>query len=167
MSIAQKHKTVYDFTAAIPDGSLVSLSDYAGQVLLIVNTASACGFAPQLRELQKLYALYKERGFTILAFPSNDFGKQEPLSGENILHVCQSKFQVTFPVFDKIRVKGDMAHPLYTYLSHKEENGRVNMSPKWNFHKYLIDRNGRVVDYFLSLTKPMSAPVVKAIEKLL
>lgn len=167
MTIAQQYKTVYDFTAAKTDGTLVSLNDYAGQVLLIVNTASECGFAPQLRELQKLYTLYKDKGFNILAFPSNDFGKQEPLTGEEIQHICQSKFQVTFPVFDKIRVKGELAHPLYTYLSHKEENGRINMSPKWNFHKYLVGRNGRVIDYFLSLTRPTSSAVVKAIEKAL
>jgi glutathione peroxidase len=167
-TLVQAEKSnVYQFTVKDLSGHEVSLNEYKGKVLLIVNTASECGFTPQYRELEDLYKTYRDRGFEILAFPSNDFGGQEPLEGEAIARFCENKYNVTFPIFEKIKVKGEFAHPLFKYLSDKKQNGKVGSSPKWNFHKYLVDRNGRVVDYYLSITNPTSSKVKKAIEKLL
>jgi glutathione peroxidase len=140
---------------------------YKGKVLLIVNTASECGFTPQYEDLEAVYQLYKNKGFEVLAFPSNDFGGQEPLNGNEIQQFCSVKFHTTFPIFDKIHVKGKNANPLYSFLSNKSQNGNVNIAPKWNFQKYLIDKNGHVIDYYLSTTSPTSAKVKKAIEALL
>ncbi|MFN4083062.1 MAG: glutathione peroxidase [Bacteroidia bacterium] len=159
--------TIYDIKVKDLAGNEISLDAYKGKVLLIVNTASECGFTPQYRDLEILYKTYKDRGFEVLAFPSNDFGGQEPLMGEEIQHFCSEKYKTTFPVFDKVKVKGEFAHPLFKYLSDKKQNGKISTSPKWNFHKYLIDKNGRVVDYYLSITSPTSSRITKAIEKLL
>lgn len=145
----------------------IALSDYIGKVLLIVNTASACGFTPQYKLLEELYQKYKDQGLEILAFPSNDFGGQEPLANEEIQEFCSINFKVSFPVFQKIQVKGPNAHPLYQFLSKKELNGVKSMSPKWNFQKYLINKNGEYVDYFLSTTSPTSKKICNSIETLL
>ncbi len=145
----------------------IALSNYKGKVLLIVNTASACGFTPQYKLLEELYQKYKDQGLEILAFPSNDFGGQEPLANEEIQEFCSINFKVSFPVFQKIQVKGQNAHPLYQFLSKKELNGVKSMSPKWNFQKYLINKNGEYVDYFLSTTSPISNRICKQIEALL
>jgi glutathione peroxidase len=160
-------KSVYDFTVNDLNGKEVNLNAYKGKVLLIVNTASECGFTPQYQELEELYQLYKKKGFEVIAFPSNDFGGQEPLNGSEIQQFCTVKFNTTFPIFDKIKVKGNDAHPLYKFLSNKSENGSVDIAPKWNFQKYLIDKNGHVIDYYLSTTSPTSSKVKKAIEELL
>jgi glutathione peroxidase len=159
--------TIYQFTLNDALGQPIDLSAYQGKVVLIVNTASECGFTPQYRELEELYKTYKEKGFELLAFPSNDFGGQEPLNGEEIVQFCSMKFRTTFPVFEKVKVKGKQATPLYQFLGDKSLNGRVGMPPKWNFHKYLINRNGQVVDYYLSFTKPTSSKIKNAIEKCL
>lgn len=145
----------------------IALSNYKGKVLLIVNTASACGFTPQYKLLEELYQKYKDQGLEILAFPSNDFGGQEPLANEEIQEFCSINFKVSFPVFQKIQVKGQNTHPLYQFLSKKELNGVKSMSPKWNFQKYLINKNGAYVDYFLSTTSPISNRICKQIEALL
>ncbi len=145
----------------------IALSNYKGKVLLIVNTASACGFTPQYKLLEELYQKYKDQGLEILAFPSNDFGGQEPLANEEIQEFCSINFKVSFPVFQKIVVKGTNAHPLYQFLSKKELNGVKSMSPKWNFQKYLINKNGEYVDYFLTTTSPTSKKICKSIETLL
>lgn len=160
-------KTVHDFKAKEITGKEVDLSDYKGKVLLIANTASKCGFTPQYKDLEKLYQEYKDKGLEILAFPSNQFMGQEPLEGEEIQEFCEVNYGVTFKVFDKVDVKGDTQTPLFKYLSNKDENGKVNLAPKWNFQKYLVDREGKVVDYFLPITNPDSSKVKKAIEKLL
>ena len=159
--------TIYQFEVRDLSKKEVSLDQFKGQVLLIVNTASKCGFTPQLKGMTELYRKYKDRGFTILAFPSNDFAGQEPLNGEAIGEFCQLKYEAEYPIFDKIHVKGPEVEPLYNFLTNKAENGKVNSKPRWNFHKYLIDREGRVVDYFMTFTSPMSSKVQKAIEKLL
>lgn len=164
---AKETKNIYQFTVKDLTEKEVKLNQYKGKVLLIVNTASNCGFTPQYAELQELYDLYHAKGFEVLAFPSNDFGGQEPLSGNKIQQFCDAKFNTTFPIFEKIKVKGDLAHPLYQFLSNKKQNGSVNIAPKWNFHKYLINKNGEVVDYFLTTTNPNSNKVKRAIEKLL
>lgn len=150
-----------------PDGSVVDFNIYQGKVLLIVNTASACGFTPQYQQLEQLYQRYRPEGLEVLAFPSNDFGKQEQLSGEALESYCRVDQRLSFTVYDRIRVKGPKVHPLYKFLSDKLMNGRVSSKPLWNFHKYLIDREGRVVDYFYSFTKPLSNRLVKKVEKLL
>jgi glutathione peroxidase len=160
-------KSVHNFKVHDLSGKEVQLNMYKGKVLLIVNTASECGFTPQYEDLEAVYQLYKNKGFEVLAFPSNDFGGQEPLNGNEIQQFCSVKFHTTFPIFDKIHVKGKNANPLYSFLSNKSQNGNVNIAPKWNFQKYLIDKNGYVIDYYLSTTSPTSAKVKKAIEALL
>lgn len=155
----------YDFSFKTLSGQHpLPLSQYKGKVLLIVNTASKCGFTKQYAELEKLYEKYKDRGFVILGVPSNDFGGQEPGSNEEIANFCQVNFGVTFPMAAKEIVSGDQAHPFYRWA--KQTLG-FGTAPKWNFHKYLIDRNGRLVDYFNSTTSPDATRVHEAIEKLL
>ena len=160
-------QNIYSFTLKNIVGEETHISNYKGKVLLIVNTASECGFTPQFKELEELYQLYKDKGFEILAFPSNDFGKQEPLNGKEIQNFCTLNYKTTFQVFDKVHVKGNDAAPFYQFLSSKKLNGNLSSTPKWNFHKYLVNRNGEVVDYFYSTTKPTSAKIKKSIEKLL
>ncbi|MEI6509291.1 MAG: glutathione peroxidase [Bacteroidota bacterium] len=167
LMMAAQGQNIYSFKIKTIDGNEVSLEQYRGKVLLIVNTASKCGFTPQYKQLEDLYKLYKDKGFEILAFPSNDFAKQEPLNGKEIAAFCSSTYHVTFPVFEKIHVKGNNASELYQFLSSKKLNGRINSIPKWNFHKYLVNKNGEVVDYFYTPTKPTSGKIKKAIEKLL
>jgi glutathione peroxidase len=141
----------------------VKLCDaYQGKVVLMVNTASKCGFTGQYEGLEALYAKYKDRGLVVLGFPSNDFGNQEPGSEEQIQQFCRLTYSVEFPMFEKIHVKKGNADPLYQYLA--EQTG---VYPKWNFYKYLIDRDGQVVDYFSSITSPESKKLVNAIERLL
>ncbi|CAH1218059.1 Glutathione peroxidase BsaA [Paenibacillus plantiphilus] len=145
--------SVYDFSVQTIRGEQKPLADYKGQVLLIVNTASKCGFAPQFDELQELYERYKDRGFTVLAFPSNQFREQEPGSNDEVEQVCKLNFGVSFPLFAKIDVNGAGAEPLYTYLK-KERGGMFGSSIKWNFTKFLIDSEGRVVKRYSPTTKP-------------
>lgn len=162
-----EQNTVYQFIAKLPGGRELPLSDFKGKVLLVVNTASACGFTVQLKELQQLYSEFRAQGLEILAFPSNDFGRQEPLDGEQIGQFCQVNYGVTFRVFDKIRVKGSQPHPLFKFLRNKKSNGRVSSTPRWNFHKYLINRQGEVVDYFYPFTKPSAKRLKNKIKALL
>lgn len=159
--------SVHQFKVKDISGKEVDLSNYKDKVLLIVNTASKCGLTPQYKDLEKLYKEYKDKGLEILAFPSNQFMGQEPLEGEAIQEFCEINYGVTFKVFDKMDVIGDTQSPLFKYLSNKSENGKVNVAPKWNFQKYLVDKNGNVVDYFLPITAPDSSKVKKAIDKLL
>ncbi len=159
--------TIYPFKVTKIDGELISMDTFQNKVLLIVNTASECGFTPQYKELEELYKQYQEKGFEVLAFPSNDFGKQEPLNGKEIGEYCSIHFRTTFPLFEKVKVVGINALPLYQFLSNKKQNGKVNIAPKWNFQKYLVNRKGEVVDYFLPFTKPTSPAIKKAIERLL
>ena len=160
-------QNIFDFKVLDIKGAEVSLNDYSGKVLLIVNTATACGYTNQLRLLQRLYIKYKQDGLEILAFPSNDFGDQEPLSNNAIEQFCKQEYSVTFPVFAKIHVKGIEAHPLYQFMSNKKRNGKIQSKPLWNFHKYLVDRNGMVRDYFLTITTPENKNLIKKIELLL
>jgi glutathione peroxidase len=157
---------VYQFDVQQINGEDKSLSDYKDKVLLIVNTASQCGFTPQLKDLVELKTRFKDKDFEILAFPSNDFGGQEPLDGEAIVSFCES-FGAKFPIFDKIRVRGPYAHPLYKFFSDKKENGKLSSVPRWNFHKFLIDKEGKVTDFFYPFTKPNSSKIKKKIERLL
>ncbi|MFW5659311.1 MAG: glutathione peroxidase [Bacteroidota bacterium] len=158
--------TVHDFELNELGGQPRSLKDYEGKVLLIVNTASECAFTPQYEQLKELRNEFKDQGFEVLAFPSDSFN-QEYKDEQKIAEVCNLKFNVDFPVFEKIKVKGSDKHPLFEYLSNKQMNGKVGMSPKWNFQKYLVDREGRVKDYFFPFTKPTAGRVKKKIKKLL
>jgi len=146
--------SVYDYSAKTLDGQDVSLADYRGQVLLIVNTASKCGFTPQYEGLEQLWRTYKDRGFTILAFPCNQFGAQEPGDATEIANFCSLTYDVTFPVMSKIDVNGADAHPLYRFLK-KEQKGLLGTEAiKWNFTKFLIGKDGEVVERFAPTTKP-------------
>ncbi|WP_199136426.1 glutathione peroxidase [Pedobacter sp. ASV12] len=160
-------QTIYPFKVKLLNGAEKTLADYKGKVLMVVNTASGCGFTPQLKELQELRETYKDKGFEILGFPSNDFGKQEPLDGNAIGEFCEVNYGVQFPIFEKIMVRGSHAHPLFKFLSDKKLNGQLSSTPKWNFHKYLINKEGKVVDYFYSFTKPNASKVKKKIQRLL
>lgn len=160
-------KSIHQFKAKDIDGNEVSLEKYKGKVLLIVNTASKCGFTPQLDAMEELYKEYKDEDFEILAFPSNDFGGQEPLEGEALKQFCMIDYKAEYPIFDKVHVKGKGAHPLFEFLSDKSQNGAVNSIPKWNFHKYIVDKTGQVVDYYYSITSPTSRKIKKKIDKLL
>ena len=149
-------QTIYQFQMKDLSGKVVNLADYRGHVVLIVNTASKCGFTPQLEELEEIYQQYKDQQFVVLGFPSNNFGGQEPLDGEEIADFCQKNYGVSFPVFEKSSVRGRNANEVYQFLSNKKANGAVGSAPKWNFFKYLVDREGKVVDSFSSMTKPRS-----------
>ena len=146
--------SIYDFTVYQADGKEVSLNNYQDQVLLIVNTASKCGFTPQYKGLEELYEHFKDRGFSILGFPCNQFGGQEPGSNEEIQEFCQLNYGVSFPIFSKIDVNGSTAHPLYKYLT-KNAPGILHTEPiKWNFTKFLISHNGHILRRFAPATTP-------------
>jgi glutathione peroxidase len=157
--------TIYDFTAKSIDGRDVPLSDYRGKVLLIVNTASKCGFTPQYEGLEKLHEDYAARDFEVLGFPCNQFGAQEPGDEAEIANFCKLTYDVSFPMFAKIDVNGDAAHPLYRYLKGQAKGLLGSEAIKWNFTKFLVARDGKVVDRFAPTTRPEA---LKAeIEKLL
>jgi len=166
--MAETSKTVYGFSVESLDGRAKTLSDFKGKVLLIVNTASQCGFTPQYAGLESLYRIYKERGLEVLGFPCNQFGAQEPGTAAEIGAFCERNYGVSFPMFAKVEVNGAKAHPLYRFLK-QEKPGLLGPlgggAIKWNFTKFLIDRAGRVVGRFASTTKPAS--LAKNIEKLL
>ncbi|MUK89767.1 redoxin domain-containing protein [Ornithinibacillus sp. L9] len=145
--------SVYDFSATTIDGTEKSLADYKEKVLLIVNTASECGFTPQLEGLQNLFDTYKDKGFEVLGFPCNQFGSQDPGSNEEIQSFCQKNYGVTFQMFSKVDVKGENVHPLFNYLTH-EAKGLLTKEIKWNFTKFLVDKNGQVIDRYAPQTKP-------------
>ena len=146
--------SIYDFSAKTLDGKTVSLSDFKGQAMLIVNTASKCGFTPQYAGLESLYEKLGEKGLTILGFPCNQFGKQEPGSEEEIGAFCKMNYGVSFPMFAKIDVNGPNAHPLYEFLKGEHAGILGTKNIKWNFTKFLVDRDGKVVDRFAPMTKP-------------
>jgi glutathione peroxidase len=147
--------TIYDFSARSLAGQDISLKAYEGRVLLIVNTASACGFTPQYRGLEDLQESLAPRGFSVLGFPCNQFGGQEPGDAARIGEFCAGTYGVTFPMFDKIEVNGGNAHPLYNFLK-SEKSGLLGAAIKWNFTKFLVDRSGKVVARYAPTTKPES-----------
>ena len=156
--------TLADFSANRLDGTPEDLAAYKGKVVLVVNTASQCGFTPQFEGLEKLYEEYADQGLVVLGFPCNQFGGQEPGSAEDIGAFCQKNYGVTFPMFEKIDVNGDDAHPLYQWLR-EEKGGLIGSKIKWNFTKFLIGRDGEVIDRFGPTTKPEK--IAKDIEKAL
>ena len=162
--------TFYEFLEANPnakvksiDGKEVDYTQFRGKKVLIVNTASECGYTPQYEDLEKLYETYKDK-LIILGFPANNFGGQEPGTNEEIKEFCKSKYSVTFPMFEKISVLGDDMAPLYKWLTSKDMNGWNEQQPKWNFNKYLLDENGNLIKYYSSAVKPMSDDIVSQLK---
>jgi glutathione peroxidase len=158
--------TIYQFNVQKISGEEISLSDYKNKVLLVVNTASQCGFTPQLKDLVALKSEFAGQDFEILSFPSNDFGGQEPLEGEAITAFCEN-YGANFPIFEKIRVRGPYADPLYKFFADKKQNGKLSSVPRWNFHKFLVNRAGEVTDFYYPFTNPTVSKIKKKINKLL
>ena len=157
--------SIYDFKVRTIDAQEISMSKYKGKVLLIVNVASECGFTPQYAGLQKIFKEYEKQGFMVLGFPSNQFGSQEPASNEKIKFFCTGTYDVSFDMFSKIEVNGENADPLYKFLKHQQGGFLWIDAIKWNFTKFLVDREGKVVGRFASNTKPED--IKESIEKLL
>ncbi len=160
-------KTVYDFTVKDIDGKKVTLDAYKGKVLLFVNVASLCGNTPQYKDIQALYTKYKDKGLVVLGFPANNFMGQEPGDDKEIKQFCTREYAVTFPMFSKISVKGKDIAPLYTYLTQKAENGVVDAPVTWNFQKFLVGKDGKVITSFSPRTLVSEPEVVAAVEKAL
>ncbi len=164
MATADDHECALNFKAKTIDGETVDLEDYEGKVVLVVNTASRCGLTRQYAGLEKLYGKYKDQGFVVLGFPCNQFGSQEPGTNAEIKQFCTSKFDVSFPMFSKIDVNGDKAAPIYQYLTSKDTKPAGKGDISWNFEKFLIDREGNLVNRFAPRTNPDDSALVKAIE---
>ncbi len=154
--------TLHEYTVTNIDGKPVNLSEYAGKVCLVVNVASQCGYTPQYKGLEALYQKYKDQGFVVLGFPSNDFGAQEPGSEAEIKEFTASRYGVTFDLFSKVKVKGPDKAPVYQCLT-----GETNTEVQWNFNKYLVDKQGKVVKYYPSSVSPDNPDLIKDIESLL
>ncbi|MGK7397937.1 MAG: glutathione peroxidase [Candidatus Cyclobacteriaceae bacterium M3_2C_046] len=157
-------KSFYEFKLKAIDGSEIDFAQFKGEKLLLVNVASKCGFTPQYEDLQKLHETYGEK-VTILGFPANNFGSQEPGSNQEIAQFCQLNYGVSFQMFEKISVKGEDQHPLYQWLTSKSLNGWNEQAPTWNFCKYLINENGELVKFFGSKVNPMSDEMIQAIKQ--
>jgi glutathione peroxidase len=162
--IAQPNKSFHDFSVQTLEGEEFDLSQLAGSKVLVVNTASKCGFTPQYAELQELYEKYREENFIIIGFPANNFMRQEPGTNEEIRQFCRRNYGVSFPMMAKISVKGKDMHPVYQWLTRKEQNGKMDSSIKWNFQKYMIDENGRLVGMVTPRTKPFDPSIINWIE---
>ena len=160
-------QTIHDFTLDSIDGHPTSLAEFKGKVVLIVNVASKCGFTPQYAGLEALYEKYKERGFVVLGFPANNFLWQEPGTNQEIKAFCTRKYNVTFPMFAKVSVKGGDKTPLYQFLTDRKANPATGGEIGWNFTKFLVDKNGKVIARFGSSVKPESAQLTSAIENAL
>lgn len=165
MAIEESAESVFDLSAPLLDGRPVSLADFTGKVLLIVNTASQCGFTPQYKGLEELHQAYKDRGFEVLGFPCNQFGAQEPGSADEIGAFCERNYGVSFPIFAKIEVNGPGAHPLYKFLKSEKSGIFGTEAIKWNFTKFLVDREGHVVERYGPSTEPKA--IAADVEKLL
>ena len=161
---ADYSKLAYDYKFNDLDGSELNLNEFKNKVIVVVNVASQCGFTKQYEDMQKVWDKYQDKGVVILGVPSNDFGKQEPGNSEEIKNFCESKFGITFPMTEKVSVKGENAHPFYIWA---RENHGKSAIPKWNFHKIIIGKDGKVLDTFASMTNPSSKKFIKAIEKAL
>lgn len=157
--------TAYDFSAMTLAGKTRKLADYRGKVLLVVNTASQCGFTPQYAGLEALYKKYKDKGLVVLGFPSNQFGEQEPGPDTAIAEFCEVNYGVSFPMFSKVDVNGDNAHPLYKYLTSSKKGLLGSQAIKWNFTKFLVGRNGEVIKRYAPTTKPedLTADIERAL----
>ena len=161
---AEYEKKFFDLNIKSIDKELIDLSKYKGKTVLLVNVASNCGFTAQYSGLQELYEKYKEKDFIVLGVPSNQFGGQEPGTNNEIKNFCETSFNITFPITDKVNVKGDDAHALYKWAKKNHGNSTI---PKWNFHKILINKDGKIQDTFNSFIKPLSDKITKQIELVL
>jgi glutathione peroxidase len=157
-------KSIYDFKVESIDGRTINFADYKGKKILIVNTASKCGYTPQYADLEKVYARYKDR-MVIVGFPANDFGAQEPGSNSDIKSFCQKNYGVTFPMAAKITVKGDNKAPIYQWLTEKKYNGFKDSDVKWNFQKYLINEKGELIGVYESNVKPDNAEIISKLDR--
>ena len=165
VSLAENYnKLAYDFNFKDLDGSNLYLSKYKDKVIVVVNVASQCGFTKQYEGMQTIWEKYESKGIIMLGVPSNDFGNQEPGNNKDIKNFCEAKFGITFPMTEKVSVKGEKAHPFYKWAKKNYGKGAI---PKWNFHKIIIGKDGKIEDTFASFTKPNSKKIVNAIEKLL
>jgi len=164
---AAPFKSIYDFTVKDIDDKDVSLGQYKGKVLLVVNVASLCGNTPQYADLETLYEKYKDKGLVVMGFPENDFMGQEPGSNKEIKQFCTSKYAVKFPMFSKIDVKGKNIAPVYSYLTQKSENGVIDAKVTWNFQKFLVGRDGKVITSYDPKKKVTDADVISEVEKAL
>ena len=158
---AKYEKLFFDLSINSIDNEMINLSEYKGKIVLLVNVASKCGFTKQYTDLQILHDKYKEKGFVVIGVPSNQFGGQEPGSNEEIKNFCETNFNITFPMTDKVDVKGKNAHALYKWAKENHGNSAV---PKWNFHKILINKEGKIQDTFSSFTTPLSDKITRQIE---
>ena len=161
---AKYEKLAYDFKFKDLDGSPLNLSEYKSKVIVVVNVASQCGFTSQYEDMQKIWELYQEKDFVMLGVPSNDFGQQEPGTNKEIKNFCEAKFGITFPMTEKVSVKGNEAHPFYIWA--KENHGKSAV-PKWNFHKIIINKEGKIEKTFSSITNPSSKKFNEIIKKLI
>ncbi len=161
---ADYEKLAYDFKFKDLDGSTLSLSEYKGKVIVVVNVASQCGFTKQYEDMQKIWSEYQKKGVVVIGVPSNDFGNQEPGNNEDIKNFCEAKFGISFPMTEKVLVKGKDAHPFYIWA---HENHGKSAIPKWNFHKIIVDKNGKIAETFSSITRPTSNKFINTLEKLI
>jgi glutathione peroxidase len=159
-SVFAQTKTLYDFKASDIHGGIFDFATLKGKKVMIVNTASECALTPQFKKLQELYEEYGGDDFEIIGFPSNDFGKQDPGTNENIREFCSSKYGISFPMMAKIEIKGDNMHPVYRWLTSSSENGTLDAKVTWNFQKFLIDENGLVVDFIPPIVGPMNKRIL-------
>ena len=158
------NKLAYDFNFNDLDGSLLKLAEYKDKVIVVVNVASQCGFTKQYEDMQEVWEKYQQKGIVMLGVPSNDFGNQEPGNSEEIKNFCEANFGITFPMTEKVSVKGENAHPFYKWAKKNYGNSAV---PKWNFHKIIIGKNGKIEDTFASITNPSSKKFINSLEKAL
>ena len=161
---ADYNKLAYDFKFVDLDGSSLNLSEHKDKVIVVINVASQCGFTNQYEDMQKVWEKYQKRGMLMLGVPSNDFGNQEPGDNKEIKNFCESKFGITFPITEKVSVKGENAHPFYRWA---KDNYGKSAIPKWNFYKILINKEGKIEDTFSSFTKPLSKKITDKIESIL
>jgi len=163
ISKGEYKKLAYDFNFSDIDGATLKLSEFKNKVIVIVNVASQCGFTNQYEDLQKIWELYQKKDVVVIGVPSNDFGSQEPGNSEEIKNFCEAKFGISFPMTEKVKVKGPDAHPFYLWAKENHGNSAV---PKWNFHKIIINKLGKVEETFSSITNPSSNKFIKVLEKL-
>ena len=161
----QATSSIHQFKAKDIQGEMVVFAQFKGKKLLLVNTASKCGFTPQFEQLQELYDAYKDKNFILIGFPSNDFGEQDPGTNSEIKAFCTKNYGVEFLMMEKIHVKGDSIHPIYRWLTQRAENGVMNSSVKWNFQKYMVDEEGFLVDYVMSWRKPNCRKIKRWLSK--
>lgn len=163
-TITMENKSFYDFAVKTIDGKEFKLSELRGKKVMIVNTASECGLTPQYKNLEELYKMYSAKNFVIIGFPANNFGSQEPGSNAEIQSFCTKNYGVTFPMMEKISVKGNDTHPLFIWLTEKSNNGVSNAEVEWNFHKFLIDQNGNWAKSIAATTNPLDEEITNWIE---